>query len=395
MKYEYEDGDWVRDYIYGAKGEVIYMQIPQTTEMNDAFDNFIGFIEAWLCNPYCDSNDLAWDYDDNNDINFTDWAMAVDANDFDGAFTTNGRYILTDFRNSVIGVVGLDGSVTKIGYSAFGTPSYTGDLDGLSVLWNGYYFVDETGNYYLRNRYYSPLERRFLTDDPRGINPDGNWNNSFAPIIQLADGCGLGVYAQGDPVNGRDDWGLDTCFCTNCPAGFLDPLPSEGKNGGWGWKRAALHYMGRSGSPVEFKHTSSFANKIANSNGNYSWPPLKRKILDKAKNWCSMSGSYQCNTFSFGGISPEGYLFEDGDLRWVINTGRNDAWSTMKHTVKCCVEKKCSKIRIKCRVRFDLRDTYSFDGLENPPIMRAIGVKFDHIVHFDKTLEENFICPKK
>jgi RHS repeat-associated protein len=206
---EYEDGDWSRDYIYGAKGEVVYMRIPQTTEMNTALENFTGFIEAWLCNTNCTQDDLLWDYDDSNDINLVDWAMAVDANDFAGAFATNGRYLLTDFRNSVIGKVNLDGSLYEISYNAWGTPSYLGDLEGLPILWNGYYLDDETDNYYLRNRYYSPLERRFLAEDPHGINPDGNWNNPFGIKKQYYDGYGLQVYAGHEPINKIDPWGTD------------------------------------------------------------------------------------------------------------------------------------------------------------------------------------------
>ena len=209
---EYENGEWTRDYVYGAQGEVVYMRFPQTTEMNDGLDNFVSFIDAWLCCPNCTTQQLMWDYDDSNDINLIDWAMAVDANDFAGAFVTNGRYLLTDFRSSVIGKVHPDGSVDAITYTAWGTPYVTQgtDLVGLSVLWNGYYFDAETGNYYLRNRYYSPLERRFLTEDPHGINPDENWNNSFGIKDQYVDGFSLQVYAQSDPVNGRDDWGLSS-----------------------------------------------------------------------------------------------------------------------------------------------------------------------------------------
>ena len=73
-----------------------------------------------------------------------------------------------------------------------------------------HYYDMESGNYYLRNRYYSPFERRFLTEDPHGINPDENWNNPFDIQRQYSDGCGLQVYAQGDPVNNRDGWGLTT-----------------------------------------------------------------------------------------------------------------------------------------------------------------------------------------
>ena len=206
---EYEDGSWSRDYIYGAVGEVVYMRSPQTSEMNDALANFIDFAEAWLCYPYCTQDELLWDVNADDQINLIDWA-AADANDLSGAFLTNGYYLLTDFRNSVIGKVNPDGGVDEVFYDAWGTPyvSQGVDLEGLSTLWNGYYYDYETGNYYLRNRYYSPLERRFLTEDPHGINPDENWNNPFDIQRQYSDGCGLQVYAQGDPVNNRDAWGL-------------------------------------------------------------------------------------------------------------------------------------------------------------------------------------------
>ncbi|MCD4831525.1 MAG: hypothetical protein K8R02_06930 [Anaerohalosphaeraceae bacterium] len=163
-------------------------------------------IDAWLCHPNCDSNDLDWDYNSDEQINFFDWA-AADMNDFAGAFKTNGRYVLTDFMNSVVGIANGT-SITQISYDAWGTPSYTGNHDGLSILWNGYYFDDETDNYYLRNRYYSPLQGLFVTDDPRGINPDGNWNNSYAPITQLKDGVNTKLFLNHNPMYGRDDWGL-------------------------------------------------------------------------------------------------------------------------------------------------------------------------------------------
>jgi len=206
---EYEDGSWSRDYIYGAVGEVVYMRSPQTSAMNNALANFIDFAEAWLCCPDCTTEQLVWDVNVDGQINWIDWA-AADANDFVGTFATNGWYLLTDFRNSVIGKVNPDGGVDEISYDAWGMPyvAQGTDLEGLSVLWNGYYFDGETGNYYLRNRYYSPLERRFLTEDPHGINPDENWNNTFGIQRQYADGYGVQVYAQGDPVNDRDDWGL-------------------------------------------------------------------------------------------------------------------------------------------------------------------------------------------
>lgn len=174
------------------------------------FDDLFDFCFAWLCYPSCDSNDLLWDYNSDNNIDFEDWAYHEpninDVNIFYGS--DNGRYILTDFMGSVIGIAKEDGSTVEINYNAWGVPYYTGGLDGLNILWNGYYSDAETGNYYLRNRYYSPLERRFITEDPRGIVPDGIWNNRFSILDQYADGFGLEVYCQSDPLNSKDIWGL-------------------------------------------------------------------------------------------------------------------------------------------------------------------------------------------
>ena len=126
------------DYIYGAAGEAVYMRFLKTAQMSDALDNFISFVEAWLCYPSCSQDDLIWDTNNDNEINFIDWASA-DANDFAGAFTVNGRYLLTDYRNSVVGKINLDGSVDEISYNAWGIPAVAQntDLEGLSILWNG------------------------------------------------------------------------------------------------------------------------------------------------------------------------------------------------------------------------------------------------------------------
>jgi RHS repeat-associated protein len=166
----------------------------------------VSFAEAWLCDPNCPAALLAWDTTDDDYIDYYDYVDNTVY--FEGAFSNNIYYCLTDKDNSVVGVVDADGDIEYIAYNAWGTPNYTGDIQGLSVLWNGYYFDSETENYYLRNRYYSPQERRFLTDDPHGIVPDGNWNNPWNITTQYVDGVGLTVYAGFNPITRRDDWGL-------------------------------------------------------------------------------------------------------------------------------------------------------------------------------------------
>jgi RHS repeat-associated protein len=173
-----------------------------TTETN--------FADAWLCSPNCTATELtAWDTNDDDEIDSDDlveWVPVI----ADEVFYSQRSYLLTDYKGSVIAKTNDTGGIDEILYDAWGNASVAQgvDLQGLSILWNGYYYDYETGNYYLRNRYYSPTERKFITEDPHGVNPDGNWNNPFAPKDQLIDGAGLQVYANHDPINKSDRWGL-------------------------------------------------------------------------------------------------------------------------------------------------------------------------------------------
>ena len=197
--------DNYRYVIADKDNEALALQQPRTAAMNTAFDSLISFAEAWLCDPNCPQGLLVWDTTDDDYINYLDYSGNIAT--FEGAFSSNILYLLTDKDRSVIAT----SSGAEISYNAWGEPSYTGNIDGLSVLWNGYYFDGETGNYYLKNRYYSPIERQFLTEDPHGTIPDENWNNPFGITNQYTDGYGLQVYAGFNPVNNRDDWGLKNC----------------------------------------------------------------------------------------------------------------------------------------------------------------------------------------
>ena len=216
-----QDGNtvtWQRDYVYGANGALIFMQVPIPITASEDLEALLSFCQAWLCSPNCTTPELAWDYNSDSQINFIDWAAHVA--DFEHAFDDNGRYVLTDFKGSVVGLADKNGNLTaSIAYNAWGVPSYTGDLAGLNILWNGYYSDDETGNYYLRNRYYSPTERKFITQDPRGINPDENWNNPFDILSQFGDGFNLYEYVKSNPLMFTDYNG--------CSPNAMDPSQLE------------------------------------------------------------------------------------------------------------------------------------------------------------------------
>lgn len=102
------------------------------------------------------------------------------------------EYYLSDALGSVIALTGTDGSVrTSYNYSPFGLKSTSGTASD-----NPYSFTgredDGTGLYYFRARYYSPEQKRFISEDPIGFA--GGDTNLYA-------------YVGNDPINRRDPSG--------------------------------------------------------------------------------------------------------------------------------------------------------------------------------------------
>ncbi|MDL2273399.1 RHS repeat-associated core domain-containing protein [Oscillospiraceae bacterium OttesenSCG-928-G22] len=84
------------------------------------------------------------------------------------------NYYLFNGHGDVTGLADSSGVITKTyDYDAFGVER---DIDGLDVnpfRYSGEYFDRETGEIYLRARYYSPGIGRFTTEDP--ARADLNW----------------------------------------------------------------------------------------------------------------------------------------------------------------------------------------------------------------------------
>jgi RHS repeat-associated protein len=77
------------------------------------------------------------------------------------------------------------GKTTTAGASSSNPSKYTARED------------DDTGLYYYRARYYSPTLQRFISEDPIGFS----------------GGMNFYAYAENDPVNGTDPYGLKTFVC--------------------------------------------------------------------------------------------------------------------------------------------------------------------------------------
>jgi RHS repeat-associated protein len=99
---------------------------------------------------------------------------------------------LTDAQGSVIALTDSSGAIqTQYSYEPFGSTSSSGGANSNAQKYSGRE-DDGTGLYYYRNRYYSPLMQRFISEDPIG----------------LAGGINLYAYVHNNPISFRDPSGL-------------------------------------------------------------------------------------------------------------------------------------------------------------------------------------------
>jgi len=110
----------------------------------------------------------------------------------DGAGPAMRRAYVTDQLGSVLALVADDGSVLgAASYSAYGETVASGALPAGGTGYAGRE-SDGTGLYYYRARYYDPVLKRFIAEDPIG----------------LAAGINQYAYVNGDPINLNDPSGL-------------------------------------------------------------------------------------------------------------------------------------------------------------------------------------------
>ena len=118
---------------------------------------------------------------------------------------------LTDALGSVIAIAKADQTL-EVGcaYSPYGQTQKVGVENQLAGSENNSQYTgrenDQNGLYFYRARYYDPVLKRFISEDPIG----------------LAGGINSHAYVEGDPVSGTDPTGLDRwgnapCQCQKPP----------------------------------------------------------------------------------------------------------------------------------------------------------------------------------
>jgi RHS repeat-associated protein len=136
-----------------------------------------------------------------------------------GAQTVNAtRYHQQDAFGNVIGISTLSSVSQQVDYDPWGNASIligTAMADTNRLRWKGLAWEgDSTQLYYVRNRWYDPAARRFVSEDPSG----------------LSGGVNKYVFAQNEPVDGSDPSGLCSQWAFKPNDGYKgDPAEGEGK----------------------------------------------------------------------------------------------------------------------------------------------------------------------
>jgi RHS repeat-associated protein len=116
-----------------------------------------------------------------------------------GQATPTVHYIVQDVTGNVTGVLGASGTVEQsITYDAWGlVQTLAGTLgDETNALrFKGLLWDQDAALYYVRNRWYDPATRRFVSEDPAGA----------------AGGTALYSFANDDPINRSDPSGMISC----------------------------------------------------------------------------------------------------------------------------------------------------------------------------------------
>jgi RHS repeat-associated protein len=431
-----------REFVYGnGFNEVLAMFTPYHVGDPDDWDDFVELVEAWLC---VDPNDACYNgtYDHNNDdiVNFEDFDYFAGIWDIPSNQESNWYY-LYDALGSVRGIVGgrfnRESDREFYNYDVYGKLSIQDGEESKSgnpILFASYRFDAEIGLYHTDNRTYDPETGRWLQIDP--IDYADSWNlyeYAISSPTNYIDPFGLSSCNDGKLDSFQRS--IKSMNCPECPPAEFAPEPSEGRKGDWGWKQAWRHYLsGRTlagtvwgdnilstpalslltgwtkfkpatdadprvqgyrqfGKPVEFSHESKYAHWLSTGTniGLNFWTKFRQSIISDAHSRAVSLSENKCTGFSIRGNNQDkilDYGITAGRDMWndsgTLANGQSNSYSQIDYSGKCCLKRNCDTATLKCRIRFDLRDLFTWDSNY---YLHQLGKDYWQIVHFDRFIE--------
>lgn len=396
---EVSSGTWERSFVYGSQiDEVLAMFTPEPPEPYYYIDQndtnwLVGFSNAWLT---VDANSQ-YNEDSDPNINFADFAKHLYDHPWQTVFpsespdeTETQWYYLHDALGSVMGVIG--GKFGREEDREYYLYDAYGQCDSTSAIGNPYFFTGKRVDAGLQdnvNRTYNYTLGRWMQIDPLGY----------------VDGMNLYEYVKSSPTMFIDPKG--TLLCKECnPDLFKEESPADGREGDWDGIRAGIHFFFGGGTDVVFRHTSTFSKYVSAYNS-----AQNTTVKNKIKKELREATIPPCSVMSFSGLlAGFGRDGKSSITSWLIGSDRyegtigstgNDPYGSYTYTANCCVKKECckngqAKVKAECKIRFLLKDVYSFDRDKNSThIGLSWGTPYWTIVHYYNDLNDEFTIPCK
>ncbi|AQT68262.1 Cell wall-associated polypeptide CWBP200 [Anaerohalosphaera lusitana] len=198
-----------RTFVYGnGINDVLVMFLPEDELDENANDDFLSFVDAWLADPNSADWNASWDSNADSIIDFADFCYY--ASDFDTPdIVETDYYYLKDALGSVVGLIGGKFGRTEerefYNYDIYGQPSETSTA-GNPYMFAGMRYDAELGTYHTLHRTYSPQQGRWFQHDPIGYADSMNLYEYVAsnPMTYI-DPKGLNLYAIGGTAESHAD----------------------------------------------------------------------------------------------------------------------------------------------------------------------------------------------
>ncbi|WP_165442670.1 RHS repeat domain-containing protein [Kurthia gibsonii] len=178
------DDQTIASYTYDENGLRLTKTVGDTTHEYFYNDEVLDMEVVKVNNTVTEYRSYEWN-------GYTPLGMMVKAKNGSGTFETNTYQFITNHRGDVLSIRDKDDQeVATYTYDAYGNKlNATGTLAKANpIRYAGYYYDEETKNYYLQARYYNPANGAFLALDPHpGDEEDPLSQNGYS-------------YANGNPV---------------------------------------------------------------------------------------------------------------------------------------------------------------------------------------------------